>query len=154
MGGAVLIPPPEYDHEPPMRVVEMVMEWTEVWALCGAWKAPGFGFPIDAKKDHSGIGCSFVNVMDGKCWIIRVDNPMTARHERAHCNGWASNHPGARTTEDVAPPAEEKKAPWAYSPDRLPSLFSTPGDPRVAPEPMPITAGPGGWAGPVSRGAR
>ena len=43
------------------------------------------------------LGCA--TVVHGKCWILISHKPLpiprseVIRHERAHCNGWASHHP-------------------------------------------------------------
>jgi hypothetical protein len=84
-----LVPPPFYDHVPTRPVVEHVMSKEEVakWCTVAASKAHA-AFP-PGRTDPA--GCSFTNKTDGKCYIIRVDDDLVRRHERAHCNGWKHN---------------------------------------------------------------
>ncbi len=77
-----LLPPPQYDVPPPMPVIEYVLAGRDVTNFCsralleeGPWR-----------------GCSFFS--GGNCYIVRIDMPDVARHERAHCAGWPADHPG------------------------------------------------------------
>ncbi len=83
---ATLLPPPQYDHPPTIPVIDRVLSHDEVQRLCprvaGMAIAPGQFF----------TGCS--QIINGTCYIWRVDDAATLRHERAHCSGWPGNHPG------------------------------------------------------------
>ncbi len=76
-----LLPPPQYDVPPPMPVIEHVLTHAEVNALYNQAYGPG---------QVNGFAFS----RSGTCVIIRIDDPMVARHERAHCAGWPADHPG------------------------------------------------------------
>jgi hypothetical protein len=79
------LPPVQYDFQPNIPVIEKIVTFDEVQKYCtGALiLVPGQYF----------VGCS--KVIDGKCYIVRVDDAVVARHERAHCNGWPQSHYGA-----------------------------------------------------------
>lgn len=81
---AVIIPPAQFDHAPPMPVIEHVMSADEVTRLCSLMLGP-----------HAGgwLGCGRVD-QNGKCYIVHVGDKEVRRHERAHCAGWPATHPG------------------------------------------------------------
>ena len=86
MGMMWIEPPPQYDHAPPMAVIEHVMSAAEVDRLCiGLMHGTGNGQPWS--------GCGRI-AADGKCYILHIGTPQVRRHERAHCAGWPAGHPG------------------------------------------------------------
>jgi hypothetical protein len=86
----LLLPPPEFDKPPPMPVIEQVLSWDEVQALCsrntGQILMPGQFFG----------GCSGFRMKDGVkiCVIWYSGDAAVLRHERAHCSGWGPDHKG------------------------------------------------------------
>jgi hypothetical protein len=74
--------PPQYDHPPAIPVVEHVLPLAEVQRHCS------LGGRLAAPEGRWWLGCSVVNAIDGKCYVVRIDDPETRRHELAHCNGW------------------------------------------------------------------
>ena len=76
---AELEPPARYNHPYDGPVVEYVMLLAEVHDICG----------------FDGLACSWVDI--GTCYqVLPSDGPpvaVYARHETAHCNGWAAHHP-------------------------------------------------------------
>ena len=82
----ILFPPPQYDVPPPMPVIDNIMGWDELQKWCpqvtGRVLIQGQFF----------YGCA--KMIDGKCYLWRVDDKFALQHERAHCAGWPSNHPG------------------------------------------------------------
>jgi hypothetical protein len=85
----MLMPPAQYDHTPQIPVIERVVPWNELQRFCRGY--------IEANKVRTTTGyglwgCS--GVVNGKCYLFRIDNPDVRRHELAHCNGWAKDHPG------------------------------------------------------------
>lgn len=80
---AELEPPARYNYPYDGPVVERVIPLAEVTAACGS-----IGF--------YGVACGWVE--DGTCYRILPNDgqapvPVYRRHETAHCNGWAANHP-------------------------------------------------------------
>jgi hypothetical protein len=80
-----LEPPAQYNHSYDGRVVERVMPVAEARALCTSQGA-----------SPRGVACSWVT--DGTCYLVLPSDeqaPVSTyrRHETAHCNGWAANHP-------------------------------------------------------------
>ena len=79
-------PPARYNHPYDGPVVEYVMPLAEVRALC-------------MSKGGSGYGAACAWTEDGTCYRILPSDYGNAalavyrRHETAHCNGWAANHP-------------------------------------------------------------
>jgi hypothetical protein len=99
-----LVPPPaQYDHEPNMPVVEHILSFEEVTAICGQrWG-----------RDRTYLGCA--SVLGGKCIIYRVDDARVLRHERGHCSGWPSDHSMAVATKPVSYPWQKEVVvvkPW------------------------------------------
>ena len=81
----VIIPPAQYDHTPPMPVIEHVMSQAEVTRLCNG---------LLGERPGGWLGCGRINAVDGKCYILHIGSPEVRRHERAHCAGWPKDHPG------------------------------------------------------------
>jgi len=79
------VPPPEYDVPPSIPVIEKIMNLDEVSALCAA-KMNRALLPGQWIQ-----GCT--RVVNGTCYIWRIDDKITQRHEMAHCAGWPYNHP-------------------------------------------------------------
>ena len=80
---ANLEPPARYNHPYDGPVFERVMPLAEVREICSDSSSPG-------------VACAWVK--DGTCYrILPSDGPVALavyrRHETAHCNGWAANHP-------------------------------------------------------------
>jgi hypothetical protein len=78
-------PPAQYNHPYDGPVVERVMPVAEVRALCTSQGA-----------SPRGVACSWVS--NGTCYMVLPSDeqaPVSTyrRHETAHCNGWAANHP-------------------------------------------------------------
>jgi hypothetical protein len=89
-----VIPPERYDHEFAGEVIHTEMpNEAKLRKIC-----EGFGSVFTQSK---ALGCAFA--YRGKCFIFTVPYidmlysntgvEMIMRHERAHCNGWAPNHP-------------------------------------------------------------
>lgn len=84
-GSGVVLPPAEYDHPYAGRLIVQTLSIWEMPAACGLRH-------VEA--------CSFR--MNGVCRVIYPKladvgaDTMVAliRHETAHCNGWAGDHPG------------------------------------------------------------
>ncbi len=80
----VLEPPARYNHSYAGPVIERVLPLNEARAACAR-----MGVRADA--------CSLVT--KNKCYLVIPRNgPVKdlrayVLHERAHCNGWAENHP-------------------------------------------------------------
>jgi hypothetical protein len=75
-----VLPPARYDHQPSMPIVEHILSFEQVTAICGQrWGL-----------DRTYLGCA--DGSSGKCVVYRVDDDRVRRHEQAHCNGWPSNH--------------------------------------------------------------
>lgn len=87
--GTPLIPPAEYDHPYAGELTIHKIDRANVWAECSQNGAQ----PM--RKDAA--GCAFVG--DGECTIYLAMRTQRApvkailRHEIAHCNGWAADHP-------------------------------------------------------------
>lgn len=81
----LLSPPPEYDYEPKGGVKIIRPSDEETQRICNV----GRQYPIRV------VGCM---TKRKPCTIVlgprSVDECMIP-HERAHCNGWPDNHPGA-----------------------------------------------------------
>jgi hypothetical protein len=82
---AHLQPPARYNHSYDGPVVEYLMPLAEVRELC-----------MSRGASARGVACAWVD--DGTCYLaIPSDGhaPVSVyrRHETAHCNGWAANHP-------------------------------------------------------------
>jgi hypothetical protein len=80
------IPPPQYDHPPSIPVIEKVLSYDAVQAICPKI----YGVALMPGQHYNGCGVVIKNV----CYIWRVDNDLVRRHERAHCSGWPKDHPG------------------------------------------------------------
>lgn len=84
-----LLPPPQYDHPPTIPVIERVVQWDELQPFCRkVAERDKFVMATGA----GAWGCAFL--VQGKCYVFRLDMPDVARHELAHCNGWPNDHPG------------------------------------------------------------
>ena len=97
---ATQAPPARFDHpHPSLQILER--DYLDVDPICRVM-FPRARFPL-ATNTHRILGCAEVG--DGKrpCWIIvpRTGEGLISeegraeiiRHERAHCNGWPSDHP-------------------------------------------------------------
>jgi hypothetical protein len=73
-----LVPPPPYDHWPSVPVIEHVFTSERVNKECSVFH--NYTVKVD--------GCTIVNKIDGKCYIVRINSDIVRRHELAHCNGW------------------------------------------------------------------
>jgi hypothetical protein len=94
---ATLIPPPQYDVPPSVPAIEYVLPWSEVQNWCFKLAMVRQGDAAAQWVRRNGVGgCSAVSSVDGHCLVYRIDDAAVARHERAHCNGWPSDHPGGR----------------------------------------------------------
>jgi hypothetical protein len=92
-GDPHITPSAKYDHEFPGEIIvtEMPSE-AKLRKLC-----EGFGATFNKS---TAIACAFAH--RGKCFIFTIDPIEMAytsytweqvmRHERAHCNGWPSDH--------------------------------------------------------------
>jgi hypothetical protein len=90
------LPPEEFDHPFEGRVViQEAKDRDYVRRLC-----PNMPFTIDP------LGCSYIFRGIRLCGIVKVpdediraaghDPEVFMRHELGHCNGWGSDHKGAR----------------------------------------------------------
>ncbi len=93
-------PPERFDHEhPSLRIVEQ--NYFDVDGACRAM-FPSVAFPA-ATDTHRVTGCAKVSDGANPCWIVvprrgegvisEAYRAKIIRHERAHCNGWPSDHP-------------------------------------------------------------
>jgi hypothetical protein len=93
-------PPARYDHpHPSLRILER--DYYDVDPICRVM-FPRTRFPL-ATDTHRILGCAGIGDGHRQCWIIVprsgegfVSEERRAeiiRHERAHCNGWPSDHP-------------------------------------------------------------
>lgn len=94
-------PPARFDRpHPDMQIVER--DYRAVDPACRRMFRSGY-FPAATDK-HRVTGCAMIGDGQAPCWII-VPRPgervipeahrgKIVRHERAHCNGWPSSHPG------------------------------------------------------------
>lgn len=97
------MPPKKYDRPYGGELTEWKVPLGRAAAKCNA-VARELGQPADHPMKVDGrplYGCAYP--FKGECFIVysyssqdrkMVDN--VRRHEVAHCNGWPSNHPGAR----------------------------------------------------------
>jgi hypothetical protein len=79
-------PPVRYNHAYDGPVVERVVPLSEVRKLC-----------MSMGTSPHGVACAWTE--DGTCYRILPSDygnealAVYRRHETAHCNGWAANHP-------------------------------------------------------------
>jgi hypothetical protein len=88
-------PPAIYDVEYTKPVVKVTLPLDRVQEVCG-----GLGVTV-ARKGQVIFGCSVRR--DDACFVVvpiidsyrieKQDQERIWRHERAHCNGWPSDHP-------------------------------------------------------------
>jgi hypothetical protein len=87
-----ILPPPQYDHSFKGHTVVRLGSLAEVKNYCHTMHG--------IVSAYQALGCAKVH--SGRCFIMihKVGGPITARmqgeirrHEVAHCNGWAGNHP-------------------------------------------------------------
>ena len=94
------MPPPKWDHPFSGKMIEHLVPYGKAAALCRE---------LNPEGDHPNMvsgrklyGCAFWR--GETCEIVYsydptgLDKRMASnvfRHERAHCNGWPSDHPGA-----------------------------------------------------------
>ncbi len=90
----ILLPPPQYDHQPTIPVIEQVLAASEVQRICFDLVAKWNGAAeANMRRGIGGWhGCSGI-AKDGKCYVWRIDDDDVRRHEFGHCNGWARDHP-------------------------------------------------------------
>jgi len=102
------LPPPQYDHEPTIPVIEHVLISDRVDAICQARHSLG----PDGRAPPPGYrfsGCAHVTARSCEVW--RIDDGTVRRHEIGHCNGWPSDHPTAQelaATSFPRPPTPEQ----------------------------------------------
>jgi hypothetical protein len=93
-------PPARYDHaHPSLRILER--DYYDVDPICRVM-FPRTRFPL-ATDTHRILGCAGIGDGNRPCWIIvprsgegfvsEERRAEIVRHERAHCNGWPSDHP-------------------------------------------------------------
>lgn len=76
------LPPPSYDHPFAGKLELHGVAIDEIYPHC---------------KPFTGYACAPIKAV-GTCDIYFVIGKLTPdlfRHERAHCNGWPADHPGA-----------------------------------------------------------
>lgn len=86
-----ILPPPQFDYPPTIPVIEHVMSYADVQAICISQAEIGANaFLVPVLKKNGVNGCA--SIYNGRCFIWRIKDDEVARHERAHCNGWPSDH--------------------------------------------------------------
>jgi hypothetical protein len=93
---AQFLPPEEFDRPFDGRVViQLARDQDEVRKLC-----PGMIFtmePLGCSFRIRGLAlCAIVKVSDDQIRAAGYDPEVFMRHELGHCNGWGSDHKGAR----------------------------------------------------------
>lgn len=92
---APIEPPAQFDHRYAGTMVSIVAPLDEADAICRAMEMVFYGETLP--DDHVFMGCAFW--ANGHCIVVAADRKeeptteQTLRHERAHCNGWAADHP-------------------------------------------------------------
>jgi hypothetical protein len=90
-GGPSVVPPSRYDHQPTEKVVIVSRTPAQIRQVCtlkaaSPWPGGGVG------------ACTLYTGKNNPCIVLwPKGTPRSGilwRHERAHCNGWPSNHPG------------------------------------------------------------
>ena len=94
------MPPPKWDHPFHGKMEKRIVPYGNAAKLCQKLNPEG-GSP-DSVDGRPLFGCQFWR--GSTCVIVYSFDPKgkdqkmssnVFRHERAHCNGWPSNHPGA-----------------------------------------------------------
>ena len=84
----VTMPPQVYDHTPQMVIVDSVLSDIDAVTLSCRAAAQVTGMVMRVPQAQ---GCAILH--DGKCFIWRIADADTLRHEYGHCNGWPADHP-------------------------------------------------------------
>jgi hypothetical protein len=100
------MPPEKYDKPYDGHLIEHVVPYGKAWETCNRVSIEAGGDPWPKKYQRIMgrhlYGCSMDAEIDGQKACIIVYSwsakdpkmrPNVFRHERAHCNGWGSNHP-------------------------------------------------------------
>jgi hypothetical protein len=90
---SMTMPPPEYDHPYPGKLIIDVRSETEVdwWCQFTSTRKPKLTCTLpSAHRDY----CHIVTMSDDDMRAFGFDPKVIHRHEIAHCNGWPSDHRG------------------------------------------------------------
>lgn len=98
MPGAILLPPPQYDHPFAGRVEVQTVSYWDVAETCGKKgllnnpNGPGMRVEGCAKE----VGGTCFMVLPALSDVGEETLADLIRHETAHCNDWLADHPNGR----------------------------------------------------------
>jgi hypothetical protein len=88
----VALPPAEYDHEYKGKLTVLKEDnYVFIRHVCSDTKNP-IACSFRTYDDKTGETLSCLIMLGPDVW----DDERVMKHERAHCNGWPGDHPGAR----------------------------------------------------------
>jgi len=103
-----VLPPAEYDHPYKGQLTwQMARDQQQVRDICPESKFALGALACSLRYPNS---CMIVIVRDDEIKKAGFPPDLIKRHEIGHCNGWSSDHKGARPWQDWADPAMAKRA--------------------------------------------